>query len=80
MQERREIILGPRGTTSRRADAVLPTDVLGELLELDAWVAEVGEDQGCLGCAAGSLPGRWVRNQRRRHLPLCERSQRALGV
>ena len=40
MQERREIILGPRGTTSRRADAVLPTDVLGELLELDAWVAE----------------------------------------
>ena len=33
MQERREIILGPRSTASRRPDAVLPTDLLEELIQ-----------------------------------------------
>ena len=36
VQERREIILGPRSTTSRRPDAVLPTDLLEELRRLQA--------------------------------------------
>tara|TARA_B100000780_G_scaffold180069_1_gene126258 strand:- start:32 stop:142 length:111 start_codon:yes stop_codon:yes gene_type:complete len=35
MQERREIILGARSTTSRRPNALLPTDVLEEQLELE---------------------------------------------